>query len=216
MSRPLTQTLTQSEAEDELSLSHDLSTTLSRPTTQERFLTFSEEVNGELALSRPMTQSTFEFGEASSELATSRPVTQHTVTFSEASCELPVLHRQSTQHSEGGFGSDAVASFCFAPASGAEALERASQRDYLTQALGLDREMEPVAPPLPARTRPPPGKARQLRVAALKAESELSMRPSLDQLLTSVCVGPAMLSTMLLRDRGKVGSCGASRNIRIS
>ena len=28
---------------DELSLSHDLSTTLSRPTTQERFLTFSEE-----------------------------------------------------------------------------------------------------------------------------------------------------------------------------
>ncbi|CAE7836211.1 unnamed protein product [Symbiodinium sp. CCMP2592] len=205
VSRPLTQTLTQSEA-DELSLSHDLSTTLSRPTTQERFLTFSEEVNGELALSRPMTQSTFEFGEASSELAASRPMTQHTVTFSEASCELPVLHRQSTQHSEGGFGSEAVASFCFAPASGAEALERASQRDYLTQALGLDREMEPVAPPLPARTRPPPGKARQLRVAALQAESDLSLRPSLDQLLTSVCVGPAMLSTMLLRDRGLLGS----------
>ena len=40
--------------------------------------------------------------------------------------------------------------------------------------------------------------------------------PSLDQLLSTANCGPAQLSSMLLKDRGKVGSCGASRNIKIS
>mmetsp|Transcript_17702 Transcript_17702/g.30002 ORF Transcript_17702/g.30002 Transcript_17702/m.30002 type:complete len:179 (-) Transcript_17702:58-594(-) len=95
-------------------------------------------------------------------------------------------------------------------------------RHYLSKTLDLE-QVSPRAATAPARsTRVHPScgpsrmaSSRGFRVKAKKGK-KTKAPPSLDQLLSTAKCGPAQLSSMLLKDRGKVGSCGASRNIKIS
>lgn len=96
-------------------------------------------------------------------------------------------------------------------------------RHYLSKTLDLEQvspSRAATAPARSARVHPASGPSRMassrgFRVKAKKGK-KTKAPPSLDQLLSTAKSGPAQLSSMLLKDRGKVGSCGASRNIKIS